>query len=87
MIIVELRHGVARSIKVCSAKLARSHPAIVLLVTVSWSTPTQAMWPELNVATALARKAVGEIKTKMNEMHATSISSQASVVATSYTRH
>ena len=35
-----------------------------------------------NVATALARKAVGEMKTKMNEMNATSSSSQASVVAT-----
>jgi len=36
----------------------------------------------LNVATALARKAVGEMKTKMNEMNATSSSSQASVLAT-----
>jgi len=35
-----------------------------------------------NVATALARKAVGKMKTKMNEMNATSSSSQASVVAT-----
>ena len=35
-----------------------------------------------NVATAIARKAVGEMKTKMNEMNATSSSSQASVVAT-----
>ena len=35
-----------------------------------------------NVATALARKAVGEMKTKMNEMNATSSSSHASVVAT-----
>ena len=35
-----------------------------------------------NVATALARKAVGEMKTKMNEMNTTSSSSQASVIAT-----
>jgi len=35
-----------------------------------------------NVATALARKAVGKMKTKMNEMNATSSSSQGSVVAT-----
>ena len=34
-----------------------------------------------NVATALARKAVDEMKTKMNEMNATSSSSQASVAA------
>ena len=75
--IAELRRGVVRSIKVCSAKLAWSHPAIVLLVTVSRSTPTQAMWrPSWRV------KTVGEMKTKMNEMNATSSSSQASVVAT-----
>jgi len=35
-----------------------------------------------NVATAMARKAVGEKKTKMNDMNATSSSSQASVAAT-----
>jgi len=35
-----------------------------------------------NVATALARKAVGDMKTKINEMNTTSSSSQASVVAT-----
>jgi len=34
-----------------------------------------------NVATALARKAVGKMKTKMNEMNATSSSSQASIAA------
>jgi len=32
-----------------------------------------------NVATELARKAVGEMKTMMNKMNATSSSSQASV--------
>ena len=35
-----------------------------------------------NVATAIARKAVGEMKTKVNDMNATSSSSQASVAAT-----
>jgi len=35
-----------------------------------------------NVATALARQAVGEVKTKMNDMNATSSSSQASVADT-----
>ena len=36
---------------------------------------------KINVATALGRKAVGEMKTKMSHMNATSSTSQASVIA------
>jgi len=60
----------------CSAKRAWLHQAIVSLVN---------RQPEHthsgNVATALARNAVGDMKTTMTEMNATSSSSQASVAA------
>ena len=56
----ELRHGDVRSSKVCSAKLAWSSQEIVLLVIDSQSTPLR---PSSDCR---------EMKTKMNEMNATS---------------
>jgi len=66
---VERRHDVVRSFKICTVTRDWLPQAIVSLATDS-----------RNILT-LARKAVGEIKTKMIEMNATSSSSQASVAA------
>ena len=64
-------------ITVWSVKLVLSPQAIKLSVIDNQSTLTRPG----NDATALARKAVGEMKAKMGEMNATSSSSQATVAA------
>jgi len=60
----------------CKARLLTSGDRVV-----SNRQPESTLTPAGNVATAFARKAVGDMKTKMSEMNATSSTSQASVVA------